>query len=140
MTETTVCLACGSSTTVEREFPEPELGGVSPDEIETLVRNEWRGALGPAAYERQHEGRLVRALVAYALDPASPVRDLIAERRIQMEVLMLRTHGLRHEDIRDAFTALLAAARGVLERCVEPQQAAMLAERIDEKVRSTLAA
>ena len=140
MTATTVCLACGSRTTVEREFPEPELGGASADEIETLVRNEWRGALGPPAYQRRHEGRMVRALVAYALDPESPVRDLIAERRIHLEVLMLGAHGLGHDEVRAEFAALSGAARQVLARCLEPERAAVLADRIDAKVRSTLAA
>ena len=140
MTATTVCLACGSRTTVEREFPEPELGGASADEIETQVRNEWRGALGPAAYERQHEASLVRALIAYALHPESPVRDLIAERRIQLEIALLGAHGLRHQAVREAFAALSNAALRVFVRCLEPEQAALLANRIDERVRSTLAA
>lgn len=52
-TTTTACLACGSETTVSREFSEPQLGGASVDEIETLVRNEWRGSLGRPAYEWQ---------------------------------------------------------------------------------------
>ena len=140
MTATTVCLACGSHTTVERELAEPELGGASADEIETLVRNEWRGTLEPQAYERRHEARLVRALVAYAVDPESPVRDLIAERRIQLEVLLLGTHGLSHQAIRETFAALSDAARRVLVRGLEPERAAGLADRIDEKVRGTLAA
>jgi len=138
MAKKTVCVACGSETSVQRQFPYPELGGVSVDEVETMVGNEWRHAFGRAAHDRSHQDRLVRALIAYALAPESPVRDLIAERRIHLGILMLGGHGLGREAIVAEFAALSQAARKVLGRIVDRGRATQLVDRINGKLQDVL--
>lgn len=138
MPKKTVCAACGSETSVQREFPHSDLGGLSVDEIETLVCNEWRRAFRQAGNDRAQQERLVRALIGYALAPESPVRDLIADRRIHLGILMLGTQGLGREAIITEFAALSQAAQKVLTRVLHRDRATELVSRINGKLQDVL--
>lgn len=64
------CPHCGTQTTIPRGDASTLPGGLHLHEFEILVRNEWRRRLGPEAYDRTHEARIVRTLanVATAAD------------------------------------------------------------------------
>jgi len=58
----TLCPHCGTATAVSRGGGPILPGGLYLHEFEILVRNEWRRRLGPEAYDRAHEARIVRTL------------------------------------------------------------------------------
>jgi len=105
---TTVCPHCGTATPFPRE-PDPELGGVSFEEFEVLVRNEWRQRLGSQAYERVHSRRLIRAVAVLALEPWSPIRTLIVERLLWQELVRWGEAGLCRADVERELDELGAA-------------------------------
>jgi hypothetical protein len=109
----TVCPFSGIDTGIERR-PDPELGAVSLDELETLVCNEWRRRLGSSSYPREHSRDLVRGLIQCALQPTSPVRSTETEQRLCSEVTRLRTWGMSRTAILQEFRELSPAVRRVL--------------------------
>jgi hypothetical protein len=134
----TTCPYCGSETGIER-LPEPELGALSLDELETLVRNEWRRRLGPEAYGRQHSRLLIRSLIVFALEPESPVRRAAVAELLWSEIAILEAWGMSRAGIQAELRRLLEAVVDVLERVdlrVDLQWS--LVEHIDGVVRQTL--
>lgn len=75
----THCPHCGTQTDISRGDAPILPGGLHLHEFEILVRNEWRRRLGPEAYDRAHEARLVRTLAnvvaARDSDGAAELRD-----------------------------------------------------------------
>jgi hypothetical protein len=104
----TVCPFSGLNTSIEREL-DPELGAVSLDELETLVRNEWRRRLGASSYRREHSRSVIRALILCTLDPDSPVRSTIAQQLVLWELTKLGTWGMSRVAIMSEFQQLSRA-------------------------------
>ena len=132
------CPFCGSRTGIERAS-EVELGGRSLDEVETLVRNEWRRRLGPESYGRAHSRQFVRALIVFALLPESPIRGAVVEHFLWREVAWLETWGLSRADIHAEVQGLSVALGDVLLTTdLDFDQCRRLTELVDGKVRKTL--
>lgn len=109
----TRCPVSGIDTGIEREL-EPELGAVSLDELETLVRNEWRRRLGSSSYRREHSRSLIRALIVCTLEPRSPVRTAVAQQLVLWELTKLGTWGMSRAAVMREFRELTRAVRRVL--------------------------
>lgn len=109
------------------------LGDFSVDEVESLVCLEW---LGARSYHRPHSRRLVRALIAHALAPESPVRDYIVERYVHLELLMLGTYGMGRPAVLYQFATLSHAVRKVVASIGAWPT---LADRIDARLQESLA-
>ncbi len=136
--QSTTCPFCGLETDIEREL-DPELGPVSVDELETLVRNEWRHRLGPPAYAREHSRTIIRALIVYALVPESPVRATVLQQLIWWELVTLGAMGMSRESIDREFSELAQAVRNVLGRAgLDGSRASVLAQHIDRKLQQAL--
>jgi hypothetical protein len=134
----TRCPYCRSDTSIEREL-DPELGAVSLDELETLVRNEWRRRLGPSSYEREHSRTIIRALIVYALAPGSPVREIVARQLIWWELVTLGAWGLSRAAIQREFGELRRAVGDVLTRAgLDRAKVQRLTESIDSQLGKTL--
>ena len=132
------CPFCGTDTGLARQ-PEPELCTLSMDELEALVRGEWRRRLGPAAYAEAHSAALVRALLVYALCPDSPVRSCIADQLLYRELTKYGVRGTTQREIRSEFRALLEAVHAVLESHeVAPGTTAALVTRLVDRLRAAL--
>jgi len=108
MTASTMCPYCATATPFARQL-DPELPGVSLDELEVLVRNEWRGRLGWESYRRVHPRGLVRAVAVLALQPSSPVREIVVEELVGKEVARWQADGLSPAGVRRELTALVEA-------------------------------
>ena len=122
-----------SIASAQRGTPAAGLGDFSVDEVESLVCVEW---LGARSYSRPHSRRLVRALIAYALAPDSPVRDYIVERYVHLELLMQGTYGMSRPAILNEFSTLARAVRSVV---AEIGAWPKLADRIDARLQESLA-
>lgn len=122
-----------SRLSAQRGTPAAGLGDFSVDEVESLLCVEW---LGARSYDRPHSRRLVRALIAYALAPDSPIRDYIVERYFQLELLMLGTYGMGRPAVLNEFAALSRAARSVVAAIGAWPK---LADRIDARLEESLA-
>lgn len=122
-----------SIASAQRGTPAAGLGDFSVDEVESLVCVEW---LGARSYSRPHSRRLVRALIAYALAPDSPIRDYIVERYVHLELLMLGTYGMGRPAVLNEFAALARAVRNVV---AEIGAWPRLADRIDARLQESLA-
>lgn len=134
----TVCPYCGNDTGIEREL-DPQFGPASVDELETLVRNEWRRRLGPSSYRRDHSRTIIRAFVVYSLAPESPVRRAVVQQLIWREVTMLGTWGFSRADVEHEFGELAGAIRDVLTAVdFDPDGAATWSRRIQQYVCETL--
>jgi hypothetical protein len=135
---TTACPFCGSETGIER-VAEDELGAQSLDEVETLVRNEWRRRLGPESYRRAHSRPFIRALIVFALSPESPVRGVVVDQLLWGEVALLETWGLNRSAIQAELHDLAEAIRDVLSTTdLAFDRTRGLADLVDQKVRNTL--
>ena len=110
---TTVCPLSGLDTGIER-ITDSELGPVSLDELETLVRNEWRRRLGSSSYRRGHSRILIRSLIVCALDPESPVRSAVAEEVVLWELTKLGTWGMSRAAVMREFRELRRALKRAL--------------------------
>ena len=140
MADSTVCPISGLDTGIARDA-DAELGGLAPDELDTLIRNEWRRRLGPEVYAHQQSRELIRALVVYALAPESPVRSAAAEHLLLREVAVWGACGLKREEILRELRLLLEAIGAVLtQRSTLGGEAPHLVELIDIKVRQCLRA
>jgi len=134
----TMCPLCRGDTGIERQV-EPELGSLSLDEFETLVRNEWRRRLGPRSYPRDHSRTIIRALLVYALSPESPVRSTVVKQLIWWKLTALGAVGLNATAVRHEFHELTLAVRRVLNDAGLPsERAALLIDTIEEKLGRTL--
>lgn len=130
----TTCPYCGTDTGIGRRDP-GVLGRISLDEFETLVRNEWRRRLGKGAYVRRHRRLLVRGLLEFAIRPADPVRECVADRLLAAEVERMRAHGLGPRDVQVEFLRLSQATWDVLSTAgLELDRAVTLMARLDRKV------
>ncbi len=137
-TARTTCPFCRSNTGIDRA-PEVELGARSLDEVETLVRNEWRRRLGPDSYGRAHSRQFIRALIVFALLPESPIRSAVVEQFLWREVARLETWGLSRADIHAELHGLsVALADVLLTTDLDFDQSCRLAKLVDGKVRKTL--
>lgn len=120
----THCPACGTETGIEREI-EPALGGVALDELEILVRNEWRRRLGPEAYGRLHSRAPIRALIVYALAPDVPLREAVLREALTWELARLAGQGVPltvgRTDLRELGRAVRATVRAVAPGAVGRQ-------------------
>lgn len=134
----TTCPFCGTETEIERNGL-PAFGSLSPGELETLVRNEWRRRLGREAYRRPHPGSLVRTLIMYALDPDDPVRDAAVDDALWREVAALEVWGLGRGRMWGELLRLSQAMWDVLSWSeLEFDRSRTLMERVDRKVHDTL--
>lgn len=134
----TTCPFCETETGIARD-PEGRLGRLSPTELETLVRNEWRRRLGPGAYRRGHPGALVRALAAHALAPADADLDEAVDDALWREVAMLESWGLGRRAMWRELLSLSQALWDVLCRTdLEFERSRTLMERMDRKIHDTL--
>jgi len=112
--ESTACPFCGTETSVER-VGTAELGSLSIEELETMVRNEWRRVLGKETYRRPHPRSLVRALIQHARAPDNSDRRRMAEDELWAEIATLETWGLSRQFMRSELLALTQATLNVLE-------------------------
>jgi hypothetical protein len=132
------CPACGTDTAVERSA-EPEIGGLSVDEVETLARNEWRRRVGPEAYRRPHRREFVRSLLVFSLNPESPVRRLVLEEALWEEVASLEAWGLSRRDAEVELYRLAHALWTVLEKTeMSEDRRRELMLRMDDRIRAEL--
>lgn len=132
------CPFCQSETAVDRAG-EPELGSLSLDEIETLVRNEWRHRVGSDGYRRRHPRALIRALVLFALDPLDPEREREVEDQLWDEIAILQTWGLSRAAKREELRSLAHSVWDVLTASeLEFAEGLALLERIESKIWDTL--
>jgi len=135
---TTQCPFCGEDTGVERAI-DPEFGPISLDELETLVRNQWRGRLGATSYDRPHSRRIIRALIVYALAPQSPIRHAVTQQLIWWELTALVGRGLDRAAIDREFRELAHAVREVLVSAgLDGDRVETLTDAIENKLRVTL--
>jgi len=135
---TTTCPISGRETGLER-VPDPELGAASLDELETLVRNEWRRRLGPLAYLRDHPPAVVRAVLVYALAPVSPVREAIVRQLVLWELAALGGWGLGRLAVRHEFQTLAGGVRtGLRQAGVPDDQAERMADAVERKLADIL--
>lgn len=139
----TSCPFCGADTGIEREVL-PDLGSLSLDEFDTLVRNEWRRRLrrrhARGAYGRRHPRRFIRSLILYALAPESPVRDRIVEEGLWQQVAELEAWGLSRRLIQAELLRLSQAIWEILSRThLDFDRSVTLMRRIDDKVLAALA-
>ncbi len=105
-----------------------------------LVRSEWRGRLGPAAYDEAHSGSLIRALGVIALAPDSPVRSAVVERLLWREHYRWGAAGVTRRRIRAELGELCGAVDRVLARTtLDRETRRCFAEQIDAKLRELLA-
>lgn len=138
----THCPYCGVETGIDRE-PFSDLSSLSLEEFETLVRNEWRRRLGKragrSAYRRRHPRRFIRALIAYALAPESPVRDRVVDDLLWGEVAEMEVWGFSRRLIQAELLRLSQAIWEVLSRTdLDFDHSVTLMQRIDAKVLRTL--
>ena len=134
----TTCPLCRGDTGIERQL-DPELGPLSLDEFETLVRNEWRRRLGSRSYTREHSRTIIRALLVYALGPESPVRSTVIKQLIWWKLTTLGAAGLTAAAVRHEFHELTLAVRHVLNDAGVPsERTARLIDAIEAKLRNTL--
>lgn len=135
----TTCPLSGRETGLER-IPDPEVGAASLDEIETLVRNEWRRRLGPHAYLRDHPLAVVRAVLVYALAPESPVRETVVRQLVLWELATLGGWDLGRAAVRHEFQALAGAVRsGLRQAGVREDQVVRMADAVERKLADVLA-
>lgn len=128
------CPFCQSETAVDRAG-QPELGSLSLDEIEALVRNEWRRRIGPDGYRRRHPRALIRALVLFALDPLDTEREREVEDQLWDEIAMLETWGLSRAAKREELRDLAHSVWDVLTASdMEFAEGLALLERIENKI------
>lgn len=138
MAANTVCPASGLDTGIARDA-DAELGGLAPDELDTLIRNEWRRRLGPAAYARPQSRALIRALIVYSLAPESPVRRQAADWLLLREMAVWGAFGLTRDGILRELQMLLEAISAVLtQRSSLGGEVDDLVERIAQKVRQCI--
>lgn len=137
------CPYCGDETRVERA-PLSELRSLSLDEFEALVRNEWRRRLarrgGRRVYRRRHPRRFIRALLAYALAPESPVRTRVVDDLLWQEVAEMEAWGFSRRLIQTELLRLSQAIWEVLSRTeLDFDRSVTLTQRIDDRIFGTLA-
>lgn len=134
----TTCPLTGEETGIERTL-DPEFRSVSLDELETLVRNEWRHRLGASSYVRSHSRRIIRALLIYALAPESPIREGIVRQLVWWELTRLGAWGLGRAAVMREFQELGGAVRHVLSRArLDPQAAARCSAAANRELRDLL--
>lgn len=136
------CPFCGTDTGIERQTF-PDLGSLSLEEFETLVRNEWRRGLRKrnekGAYRRRHPRKFIRSLILYALAPDSPVRDGVVDQALWAEVAELEVWGSSRRFIQAELLRLSQAIWEVLSRTdLDFDRSVTLMERIDRKLLQAL--
>ncbi len=134
----TICPSCGEDTGIQRELDQ-QLGPVSVDELETLVRNEWRRRLGSSSYRRDHSRAIIRALIIYALAPESPVRSAVTQQLIWWELTTLGAWGLNRAAIKHEFREFSRAVLDVLtDAGLDADRSRDLKHRMEQKLDETL--
>lgn len=132
------CPLCGGDTGIERQL-DPELGPLSLNEFETLVRNEWRRRLGSSGYTREQSRAVIRGLLLYALIPDSPVRSKLIQQLIWWELTTLGTLGLDVAAVRHEFRELAPSIHHVLNDAGLPsERTARIVDTIEAKLSDTL--
>lgn len=132
------CPGCGTTTAASRTV-ESGIGSVSMDELETLVRSEWRRRLGKEAYRRPHRRRFVRALLDYALSPESRLRRSVLEDALWDEVAALEVWGLSRWDAEIELYGLVRAMWTVLETTgLSEEKRQALTHRMDDWLQAEL--
>lgn len=86
------CPACGSGTRVGSD-PGDGLGNLSAEEIETLVRNEWRRGLGRRRYAGVHPRAAVRWSLLAVLRPGEDRAPLAVAAALRAEAVRHRGGG-----------------------------------------------
>jgi len=134
----THCPFCGTSTDIPREI-ESDLASFSLAELETMVHNEWRRRLGRSAYEHNHSISLIRALVAFARDPANPDRSVAVDDELGKVAAALDARGLNQRQIQGDLFRLSQAIWDVLSWTDDEfERSQELMEPMDRKLMATL--
>jgi YHS domain-containing protein len=134
----TTCPFCGTETSVAR-VGTAELGSLSIEELETMVRNEWRRVLGKETYGRSHPRSLVRSLIQYARAPENSDRRRMAEDELWAEIAALEAWGLNRQSMRFELLALTQATLDILEEtAISFEGAQSILGRIETFVDETL--
>ncbi len=100
------------------------------------MRNAWRRGLGPRAVSRLQSRALIRALLVFALEPASPVRDTVLRQVVWWELAHLARWGLTVGAIEREFRELACAIRETFQVVGVPE---VRAERYASAVERKLA-
>lgn len=85
-------------------------------EFETMVRNEWRRRLGPAAYQRSHPWEIIRSLSSLLVRKEGRVRLEQIGQALECVLADLRAEGLGRPALLHEITKLRHAIRTVLRR------------------------
>lgn len=109
----TTCPECRTETGIDRGSG-TGLGALSLDEVEILVRGEWRWRLGRRSYHRPHPVALIRALAAGIVYPESPIVIAQLETALWGEVAPVRAEGRGRREVRREMEELLRALAHVL--------------------------
>lgn len=132
------CPACGGHVETLDTLQE-RIGDLPVDEFAALVRARWRRRLGRRAYLREHSTRLIRALAAHAIEPASPIRLVVLEEELTLEVARLRTDGLNRPQVRRELYHLARVTSEVLGGCgLDATRAAPMIEAIDGRLAAAM--
>lgn len=115
-TRDTCCPHSRRETRVERGERSRAPGGLPLHEFETLVRNEWRGLLGPGAYDRAHDVRLLRTLTRIVMGGPAPGLDRELQDEIDGLVADIAATGRGRDAVRAEIATLLQAVHLVLRR------------------------
>ena len=132
--ETRSCPGCGSQVSAARTDQE-RIGGLFADEFVTVVRARWRRRLGRRSYRREHSAQLIRALAAHALEPESPIRTVVVDDELTLEVARLRAEGLSRAQMRRELYHLARVTGEILAGSgLDPARAAPMIEAIDRRL------
>jgi len=132
------CPACGGRVDVPETLQE-RIGDLPVDEFAALVRARWRHRLGRRAYRREHSPRLIRALAAHALEPVSPIRLVVLEEELTLEVARLRADGLNRPQVRRELYHLARVTAEVLADCgLDATRVAPMIEALDGRLAAAM--
>lgn len=132
------CPACGQQTPVTRDSERltAELGWA---ELDTLIRNEWRRRLGPAAYERPHDRSFIRAVVRFALAPDDADAKTAFREALWSEVALLEVWGLGRRPAELELYRLIQSISTVLgDTLLTEARRRELMEGLDRRLRDEL--
>lgn len=130
-TQARPCPACGAPVETLDTVQE-RIGDLPVDEFAALVRARWRSRLGRRAYLREHSTRLIRALAAHVIEPASPIRLVVLEEELTLEVARLRADGLNRPQVHRELYHLARVTAEVIARCgLDAARAAPMIQAID---------
>lgn len=128
------CPGCGGHARSD-SAPQPELGALSMDEAEILVRNEWRRRLGHARYPALHPRSVIRWTLRAVLRPEDDRLHRTAARALLAEVA--RSGGTTEIDPQRELGHLIDAVQSVIPTAGRgPERIEAVRRRISACLRS----